>query len=58
MELPVADEQQQQNALMGIEMRRLNNFINKPFAHGFCVLVNSKLKMYYTCLLFVLRNIM
>ena len=43
---------------MGIEMRKLNHFINKPFAKGFCVLDYSKLKMFYTCLLLVLRNIM
>ena len=36
----------QQEALVGIEMRKLNHFINKPFANGFCVLEWSKLKMY------------
>ena len=45
VEAAVAEEQQRQEALMGIEMRILNNFINKPFANGFCVLENSKLKM-------------
>ena len=35
----------------GIEMRKLNHFINKPFANGFCVLEYSKLKMYGTYLL-------
>ena len=34
----VAEEQQRQEALMGIEMRKLNHIINKPFANGFCVL--------------------
>ena len=29
-------------------MRKLNHFINKPFANGFCVLEYSKLKMYET----------
>ena len=51
VEAAVAEEQQHQKALVGIEMRKLNHFINKPFANGFCVLENSKLKMYYTCLL-------
>ena len=41
-----AGKQQQQRALVGIEMRKLNHFINKPFANGFCVLEYSKLKMY------------
>ena len=58
VEVAVAEEQQQQEALVGIEMRKLNHFINKLFANGFCVLKYSKLKMYYTCLLLVLRNIM
>ena len=57
MEFAVAEEQQQQNELVGIEMRKLNHFINKPFANGFCVLEYSKLKMYYSFLLFDLRNI-
>ena len=30
-------EQQQQEALVAIEMRKLNYFNNKPFANGFCV---------------------
>ena len=46
IETAVAEEQQQQEALVGIEMRKLNPFINKPFANGFCVLEYSKLKMY------------
>ena len=58
VEVAVAEEQRQQEALVGIEMRKLKHFINKPFANGFCVLEYSKLKMYYTCLLLVLRNIM
>ena len=58
VEAAVAEEQQHQKAIVGIEMRKLNHFINKPFANGFCVLKYSKLKMYYTCLLLVLRNIM
>ena len=38
VEVAVADEQRHQKALVGIEMRKLNHFINKPFANGFCVL--------------------
>ena len=45
-----AEEQQQREALVGIEMRKLNHFINKPFANGFCVLEYSKLKIYVTYL--------
>ena len=41
-----AKEQQQQEALVGIEMRKLNHFITKPFVNGFCLLEYSKLKMY------------
>ena len=44
-------DQQVQEALVGIEMRKLNHFINKPFANGFCVLEYSKLKMYVNYLL-------
>ena len=51
----VAEEKRQQQALVGIEMRKPNNFINKPIANGFCVVEYSKFKMYYTCLLLVLR---
>ena len=58
VEVAVAEEQQHQKALVGIEMRKLNHFINKQFANGFFVLEYSKLKMFYTCLLLVLRNIM
>ena len=46
VEAAVAEEQQKQEALVGIEMRKLKHFINKPFANGFCVLEYSKLKMY------------
>ena len=45
VEVAVAEEQRQQEALLGIEMRKLNHFINKPFANSFCVLEYSKLKM-------------
>ena len=45
VEAAVADEQQQQEALVGIKMRKLNYFINKPFTNGFCVLEYSILKM-------------
>ena len=49
----VAEELQRQEALVGIEMRKLNHFINKPFENGFCVLEYSKLKMYVTYLFFI-----
>ena len=38
VEAAVATEQQQQQALVGIDIRKLNHFINKLFANGFCVL--------------------
>ena len=50
VEAAAAEEQQLQEALVGIEVRKLNHFINKPFANGFCVLEYSKLKMYETCI--------
>ena len=37
VEAALVEEQQLQEALMGIEMQKLNQFINKPFATGFCV---------------------
>ena len=46
-----AEDQQLQDALVGIEMRKLNHFINKPLANGFCVLGYSKRKMYVIYLL-------
>ena len=46
IEVAAAEEQQQQEALVGIDMRKLNHLITKPFANGFCVLKYSKLKMY------------
>ena len=52
VETAVAEEHQQHKALMEIEMRKLNHFINKPFANGICVLEYSKLKMYKICLYF------
>ena len=48
VESAAGEKQQQQEALVGIEMRKLNHFINKPFANGFCVVKYSKLKMYVT----------
>ena len=48
VEAAVAEEQQRQEALVEIEMRKLNHFISKPFANFFCVLEYSKLKMYVT----------
>ena len=50
VEAAVALEQQRQEALVGIEIRKLNHFINKPFVNDFCVLEYSKLKMYVTYL--------
>lgn len=44
-------DKQQQKALVKIEMRKFNHFINKPFAKGFCVLENSKQKINETCIL-------
>ena len=32
------DMEEQDRALVGIEMCKHNHFINKPFANGFCVL--------------------
>ena len=48
-----AEKQQQEEALVEIEMRKLNHFINKPFANGFCGLDYSKLKMYINCLFLI-----
>ena len=50
VEAAAAKEHQQQATLVGIEMRKLNHFINKPFANGFCLLEYSKLKRYETYL--------
>ena len=50
VEAAVAKEKQQQKALVGIELRKLNHVINKPFTNGFCVLKYSKLNMYMICL--------
>ena len=41
-----AEVQQQKELLMGVKMRKLNHFINKPFANAFCVVKYSQLKMY------------
>ena len=51
VEPAAAKDQQLQDALVGIEMRKLNHCINKPFANGFCVFEYSKLQMYVTYLL-------
>ena len=45
VEAAAVEEQRQQEALVGIKMRKLHHFIIKPFANGFCVLEYSKLKM-------------
>ena len=50
VEVVAAEEKQLQEALVGIEMQKLNYYIHKPFANDFCVLENSKLKMYVTYL--------
>ena len=50
VESAVAEGQQRNEALVGIEMRRINHFINKLFVNGFCVLEYSKLKRYVTYL--------
>ena len=50
VEAAAAEKQQLQEALVGIEMWKLNHFIIKPFANGFCVLKYSKLTMYETCI--------
>ena len=50
VEAMAAEDQQLQKALMGIQMRKINHNINKPFANGFCVLEYSKLKMKVTYL--------
>ena len=52
VEAAAAEKQQLQEALVEIEMGKLNHFINKPFVNGFCVLEYSKLKMYVTYLPF------
>ena len=38
LEAAAAEEQRQQEALVASEMRKLNYFINKLFANGFCLL--------------------
>ena len=38
VEAALAEEQQHKTALVGIEMRKLNHFIYKPFANVFCAL--------------------
>ena len=53
-QLPIEIEEQHQ-ALVGTKICKLNHFINKPFANGFCVLEWSKLKMYAT-ILFITLN--
>ena len=51
VEAAVAEEQQRQKTLVGIEIRKLNHSITKPFTNGYCVLEYSKLKLYVTYLL-------
>ena len=50
VEAAVTEEQQRQEWIVGIEMRKLNHFINKSFANGFCVLKYRKINMYVTYL--------
>ena len=47
----------QEKTLIRIDVRKLNHFINTPFANGFCVLEWSKLKMYATILCITLKII-
>ena len=56
VEAAVAEKQQQKEALEGIEMRKLNHFINKPFDNGLCVLKYRKLKIYEMYLPLFLRK--
>ena len=51
VEAVAAEELQQHEALVWIELLTLNHFFYKPFANGFCVLEYSTLKMYQTCIL-------
>ena len=48
VEASAAENQKKQKAIIRIEIRKLNHFINKPLAHGFCVLEYSTLKVYET----------
>ena len=50
VEAAVVKVQQQQTALVRIELRKLNHFINRPFAKSFCLLEYNKLKMSKTYL--------
>ena len=52
VENSAAEEQRQQNALMGIKIQKLNYLINKPFANSFCVLEYSKLKLFVIVITF------
>ena len=49
------EKDEQNEALIGIEMRKLNHFSNKSFANGFCVLEWSKLKMYSYIIFIILK---
>ena len=49
VEAAIAKQQQQQETLVGIEMRKINYFINLLFANCLCVLIYNKLK----CIRFV-----
>ena len=42
VEAAAAEEQQLQEGLVRIEMRKLNHFINKPFVNNLCVLEYNK----------------
>lgn len=46
VEAEAAEERRTQEALVGIEMRKINHFNNKRFANGFCALEYNKLTMY------------
>ena len=50
VEAAALEAQQEQEALVDIEIQKLNHFFSKPIANGFYVLEYSMLKMYETCI--------
>lgn len=53
VETAIAEEQQQLETLVGSEMRKVNRFIDKPFANGLYVLEDSKQNNSLTLLLLI-----
>lgn len=49
---------QKHMARMKIKMHKLHHFINKMFANGFCLVKNSKLKMYYYLFFLIYLTVM